>query len=117
MLVRVQVRPKLKKRQRFNFDQLRQRLILTPAEKRVVIFILVAFLLGLGTKYYRDAHSSPAPSQSNLNTTRARNHLQAELAPASSVTPARKRTRKSAGTEKLNLSEPIVEHEHQQENE
>jgi hypothetical protein len=50
----------LKKRWRFDFDQLRQKLLLTPTEKRVVLFILAAFMLGLGTKCYRDAHPSPA---------------------------------------------------------
>ncbi|PYK66847.1 MAG: hypothetical protein DME50_04315 [Verrucomicrobia bacterium] len=88
MSVRDQIRLKLKKRQRFKFDQLRQRLILTPAEKRVVIFILVAFLLGLVTKYYRHAHSSPALSQSNLNS------VQTPGAP--SITPLQKRAPKSA---------------------
>jgi hypothetical protein len=42
--------------ERWTWGELRQRLVLTPEEKRVIGFILVAFLLGLGTKCYRDAH-------------------------------------------------------------
>jgi hypothetical protein len=57
-------------------------LILTPAEKRVAIFILAAFLLGLGTKCYRGANSSLDPSQSKLNT--------AQSPSATSITPAEK---------------------------
>src|SRR5262245_1057436 len=43
-------------------DRVWQRFRLTPAEKRVVAFVVAAFLLGLVTKCYRDAHPSPAPS-------------------------------------------------------
>src|SRR5438034_5541881 len=42
------------KRRWLKFDRIRQRFILTPAEKRMAIFILASFLLGLSTKYYRD---------------------------------------------------------------
>ena len=42
--------------------ELRHKFVLTPEEKRIIAFVLVALLLGLGTKYYRDAHSQkPAP--------------------------------------------------------
>lgn len=34
-------------------------------EKRVGAFVLSAFVLGLATKRYRDAHPSPAPSPMN----------------------------------------------------
>ena len=38
--------------------QLRREIfVLTPEEKRTVCFILLAFLLGLATKHYRDTHS------------------------------------------------------------
>jgi len=37
----------------------RHRLVLTPEEKRIVCFVLVVFLLGLGTKGYRASHSVP----------------------------------------------------------
>jgi hypothetical protein len=77
----------LKKRWRFKFDRLRQKFLLTPAEKRVAVFILAAFLLGLGTKYYRDVHSSPPPPQSNVGSARP--------PAAPTVTPTKKHRRKS----------------------
>jgi hypothetical protein len=38
----------------------REIFVLTPEEKRTVCFVLVAFVLGLATKYYRDHHPSAA---------------------------------------------------------
>jgi hypothetical protein len=35
---------------------LRHRFVLTAEEKRVITFVIAAFLLGLATKCYRDAH-------------------------------------------------------------
>jgi hypothetical protein len=40
----------------------RQIFVLTPEEKRVLVFVLVAFVLGLGAKHYRDSHPQPPPS-------------------------------------------------------
>jgi hypothetical protein len=57
---RKRIKRELKKRWGSKFDQARQRLLLTPTEKRVVVFVLAAFVLGLGTKCYRDAHPSPS---------------------------------------------------------
>jgi hypothetical protein len=37
----------------------REIFVLTPEEKRTVCFVLIAFVLGLATKSYRDAHSAP----------------------------------------------------------
>jgi hypothetical protein len=38
--------------------------VLTPEEKRVLIFIVAAFLLGAGTKHYRETHPPvPAPEK------------------------------------------------------
>ena len=38
--------------------------VLTPKEKRVLIFIVAAFVLGAGTKHYRDTHPPvPAPEK------------------------------------------------------
>jgi len=34
----------------------REIFVLTPEEKRIVCFVLIAFVLGLATKYYRMAH-------------------------------------------------------------
>ena len=33
--------------------------VLTPEEKRTLVFVLAAFVLGLGAKHYRQNHSSP----------------------------------------------------------
>jgi hypothetical protein len=40
---------------------LRQRFILTREEKRVIVFVFAAFVLGLGAKCYRDAHPPATP--------------------------------------------------------
>jgi hypothetical protein len=49
----------LKLPERWQWEELRHKLILTPEEKRVILFIVAAFLLGLGTKCYRDTHPRP----------------------------------------------------------
>ncbi len=43
----------------WQWEELRHKLVLTPEEKRVILFIVAAFLLGLGTKCYRDTHPRP----------------------------------------------------------
>ena len=50
---------------RFKLDEARQRFRLTSTEKRVIVFVLAAFVLGLATKCYRESHPSPAPAQSD----------------------------------------------------
>jgi hypothetical protein len=35
--------------------------MLTLEEKKTVCFVIVAFVLGLATKYYRDRHPVPLP--------------------------------------------------------
>jgi hypothetical protein len=44
--------------------------VLTPEEKKTVCFVLIAFVLGLATKYYRDAH----PALTSKPTTAVREH-------------------------------------------
>jgi hypothetical protein len=56
----------LKKNWRLRFDEVRQRFRLTPMEKRVAVFVVAAFVLGLVTKCYRDAHSSPTPAAGKI---------------------------------------------------
>jgi hypothetical protein len=46
---------------RKSLEPLRQRLILTREEKRVIIFLMAALALGFATKCYRDAHP-PRPA-------------------------------------------------------
>jgi hypothetical protein len=48
----------------------REIFVLTPEEKKTVCFVLIAFLLGLATKYYRDAH--PAAPLKSVATARDR---------------------------------------------
>jgi len=60
--IEVETFRELKKGWRFKFDEVRQRFRLTPTEKRVAVFVVAAFVLGLATKCYRDAHSSPTPA-------------------------------------------------------
>jgi len=44
----------------------REIFVLTPEEKRTVCFVLIVFLLGLATNYYRDSRPAPVP-KSTLN--------------------------------------------------
>ena len=56
------IRDLVKKRRRFKLDEVRQRFRLTPTERRVAVFIAAAFVLGLATKCYREAHPQmPTP--------------------------------------------------------
>ncbi|HEX4637889.1 MAG TPA: hypothetical protein VH170_00215 [Chthoniobacterales bacterium] len=41
----------------WTWAELRHKFVLTPEEKRVIAFVILALLLGLGTKFYRDTHS------------------------------------------------------------
>jgi len=52
----------VKSSERWRWEDLRHRFVLTPEEKRVISFVLLAFLLGVGTKCYRDAHPQPRSS-------------------------------------------------------
>ena len=95
----------VKKNWRFKFDEMRQRFRLTPTEKRIVVFVLAAFALGLATKCYRDAHPSAAsPLQPNKTRTKF-------VSPASGSTPARKRTGKPTRTEKAGVANPMLDQE------
>jgi hypothetical protein len=60
----------------------REIFVLTPEEKRAVCFVLIAFLLGLATQYYRAPHL-PQSSTTDLR----------ENAPAIPI-PAQKRIKK-----------------------
>jgi KTSC domain len=45
----------------WSWEELRHRFVLTAEEKRVVAFVLAAFILGVGTKCYRDTHPRHPP--------------------------------------------------------
>src|SRR5262245_34605483 len=91
-----------KKGRRFKFDEVRQRFRLTPTERRVVVFVIAAFALGLITKCYRDAHPSPTPVQTHSGTT-----MTSRSRSTRTSKKADERTRNSA--EKLNLSDSAAE--------
>lgn len=48
----------------------REIFVLTPQEKKTICFVLIAFVLGLATKFYRDRHPTP----SSKPTTAAHRH-------------------------------------------
>src|SRR5262252_2118304 len=58
----------VKKSRRFKLDEVRQRFRLTPTERGVAVFVAAAFVLGLVTKCYRDAHPSPTPIERHSTT-------------------------------------------------
>jgi hypothetical protein len=102
----------VKKSRRFKFDEVRQRFRLTPTERRVVVFVAAAFVLGLITKCYRDAHSSPTPVQTHPGSSRASvSRAKVDQPRALNTGHAARRPPKSA--EKLDLSDSATEQEHQ----
>jgi hypothetical protein len=102
----------VKKRRRFKFDEVRERFRLTPTERRVVVFVAAAFVLGLVTKCSRDARPSPTPVQTHSGRSRA-SATSAKADQSRSLTPntAPKRMRKSA--ENRNLPDSPNEPEYQ----
>ena len=104
----------VKKSRRFKFDEVRQRFRLTPTERRVAVFVAAAFVLGLITKCYRDAHPSPTPIQIHSGKSRVSRSSTAKVdqpgAPNAGETA--RRTRKSA--EKLNLPDSPTGQDYQQ---
>ncbi|HJX24844.1 MAG TPA: hypothetical protein VJ252_01705, partial [Chthoniobacterales bacterium] len=53
--------------------------VFTPEEKRVIVFVLIAFILGLATKHYRDAH----PQVRRAGIDQKHPHSRAERGPLS----------------------------------
>ena len=84
----------------------------------MIVFILAAFVLGLGVKHYRDTHPFPVPlpskKTSGLGARPSSSSARTESifdSRAPTFTPARKRTRKSTRAEELNLSDSALKHE------
>jgi hypothetical protein len=93
----------LKERWRSSFDALKQRFVLTREEKRVIIFIVVAFALGLTARHYRGAHS-PAPD----TVDNKHSYTRAQRVSPSSI-PSRKNARMSSP--KKNTEPSFSKHE------
>jgi hypothetical protein len=55
----------------------RQIFVLTPEETTTLLFVLVAFFLGVATKYYRASHSTP-PTKTAVHDTAASAALPAQ---------------------------------------
>ncbi len=94
----------VKKSRRFKFDDVRQRFRLTPTEKRVALFVAAAFVLGLMTKCYRDAHPSPTPVQIILAKAGHRDRLRLRLINRGALNAGETTRRPRKSAEKLNLS-------------
>jgi len=76
---------------RWKFEELKQRLVLTREEKRVIVFILAAFVLGLVAKHYRVTHPQPT----TIDKKHPYSHTQGiSPSPSQPMTPTRKRMRK-----------------------
>jgi hypothetical protein len=103
----------VKQRQRFKFDEVRQRLRLTPTETRVALFVAAAFVLGLVTKCYRGAHPSSAPAQTHSGTmpASASSQTKADRPRALKTGKTTRRLRKSV--EALDLSDSAMQQERQ----
>ena len=102
------------KRQRFKLDELRQRFRLTQTEKRVAVFVAAAFMLGLVTKCYRDAHPSPTPGavQAHPRTTMIGSTTSKKAYETRAVESGDRTKRARKSEEKLNLPDSAGERYH-----
>ena len=111
----------VKKSRHFKFDEVRQRFRLTPTERGVAVFVAAAFVLGLVTKCYRDAHPSPTPIERHSTTmksmSRSTSTSERKLRKAHdtrAVKPGDPARRLPKSEEKLDLSDSATQQEHQQ---
>jgi hypothetical protein len=82
----------LKESWRSNLAELKQRLVLTREEMRVIVFIVTAAALGLTARLYRDMHPPPLPKVD-------KKHLSSRIK-ASSPSPSSQPRRTKPDTEK-----------------
>ena len=68
----------------------RQIFVLTPEEKRTVVFIVGALILGLGTKHYRQKHFVPPARPAVVETAQNAAISAEERAEAKRRKPARR---------------------------
>ena len=104
----------VKRRRRFKLDDVRQRFRLTPTEKRVALFVAAAFVLGLVTKCYRDAHPSPIPVQTHSGKSRVPGSFSASVDQPGAPNAGETARRRRRSTEKLDLSDSATKQEHHQ---
>ena len=93
-----------KKRRHFKLDEVREKFRLTPTEKRVAVFVAVAFLLGLITKCYRDTHP-----KTTMSTRTGKQTYEAHA-----VKPGERAKRPVKSAEILDLSDSATKQEEQQ---
>jgi hypothetical protein len=74
---------------RWKCDDLRHKLVLTSEEKKVIVFVLAAFVLGVGAKCYRDTHPQPPVK---IDKKHPQSRVQ-RLSPSSSPYKAQRKTR------------------------
>jgi hypothetical protein len=111
----------VKKSRRFKFDEVRQRFRLTPTERGVAVFVAAAFVLGLVTKCYRDAHPSPTPIERHSTTmksmSRSTSTSKRKIRKAHdtlAVKPGDPARRLPKSEEKLDLSDSATKQEYRQ---
>jgi hypothetical protein len=104
------------KRRHFKLDEVRQRFRLTSTEIRVTAFVAVAFVLGLVTKCYRDAHSSPTPVKTQpRRTVTSMNRRMSKKADQTRAMKLRDPARRSPKSEeKLDLSNSATKQDYGQ---
>jgi hypothetical protein len=104
----------VKKSLRFKFDEVRQRFRLTPTERRVAVFVAAAFVLGLVTKCYRDAHPSPTLLQTHSGRSGTPVSSRAKIKQPGALNTGQAARRPPKSAEKLDLSDSATKQEHQQ---
>src|SRR4249920_450735 len=114
MVFRVSYPLMVKKSRRFKFDEVRQRIRLTPTERRVALFVVAAFVLGLITKCYREAHPSPTPVQTHSGKSRVSRSSSAKVDQPGALNSRETARRPRKPAEKLDLSDSATKQDHQQ---
>jgi len=102
--------------QRFKLDEVRQRFRLTSTEIRVAGFVAAAFVLGLITKCYRDAHRTPTPVQTHpgRTVTSRSTSTNKETYEKRAAKPGHRATRPLKSEEKLDLSDSATKQDYRQ---
>jgi hypothetical protein len=86
----------LKRRLSSLFDSLRERIVLTPGEKRVLCFVLVAFLLGVTVKHYRNTRRETSLPANASRPSAGSDHAATSPQPKKPLKKQRKKTREAS---------------------